>query len=67
MYDLNKKNIEDKKLLKELSLIARFFIEKLLKKSMKISFTLIVLILETFSKESLKKSKKALNINKLIL
>ena len=59
IYDLNKNIIENKKLLKELSLIIRSFI--------KILFILIVLTSKTFLEKSLKKFKKILNINNFIL
>ena len=67
IYDLNKRDIKSEKLLKELSLIARPLIEKLLKEFIKILFISIVPTSKTFSKKSLKESKKALNINELIL
>ena len=41
MYDLSKKNIKNKKLLKESPSIARAFIKKLLKKFIKISLTIV--------------------------
>ena len=67
MYNLNKRGVENKKLLKKLFLITRPLIEKLLKKFIKILFTLIVPTLKNFSKKSLKKFKFFFNINKFIL
>ena len=67
LYDLNKKGIKDKKILKKIFSIIRAFIKKLLKKLKKNWFILIVLALKIFIKKLLKKSRKTLNINNFIL
>ena len=64
---MSERNIEDKELLKELSLITRFFIKKLLEEFIKNLFILIVFILEAFLEESVKEFKEAFNINEFIL
>ena len=67
IYDLNKKDVKNKKLLKELFLIIRTFIKKLLKEFIKNLFILIVSALKTFIEKLLKNFKKVLNTNNCIL